>query len=111
MDLDHYAEQIEGLKQYSSISMIPADPYDVEADKARAGMAAYDLELTPKEQASYDYAIKNADDGGPCCCKCWRWKVYGGLAKLLIREHGFTGWQVAEFWSLSNGCGGDQEHS
>lgn len=32
--------------------------------------------------------------------------MYGGLAKLLVREHGFTGEQVVKVWNLSNGCGG-----
>ena len=50
--------------------------------------------------------MANSDEKGPCCCRCWRWKVYGGLAKLLVREHGFDGKQVTEVWDMSNGCGG-----
>ncbi|MER9234294.1 hypothetical protein NKI56_19720 [Mesorhizobium sp. M0622] len=47
-----------------------------------------------------------SEEKGPCCCQCWRWKVYGGLAKVLIREHGFTGRQAVDVWGLSDGCGG-----
>lgn len=111
MDLHRYAEQTEGLRQFGAIPAIPADPYDIEAPKAQLAMAAYNLELTLEEQASYDDAMENSHEGGPCCCRCWRWRVYGGLAKLLIREHGFTGWQIAALWDLSDGCGGAHERS
>ena len=43
---------------------------------------------------------------GPCCCKCWRWKVYGGLGKYLIRVHHYTGQQVTDLWNVGQGCGG-----
>jgi hypothetical protein len=112
MNLHRYTEQTEGLKKYGEFAEIPADPYDVEAGLAQAAIAAYDLELTADEQKAYDYAMQNAEEGGPCCCQCWRWHTYGGLAKLLIRNHGFTGEQVTEVWNLSDGCGGDEhEHS
>lgn len=111
MSLHRYTEQITGLKKYAGFAEIPADPYDVEAGLAQAAMAAYDLELTPEEQKAYDYAMENSEEGGPCCCECWRWHTYGGLAKLLIRNHGFTGEQVTEVWNLSDGCGGEEhEH-
>jgi hypothetical protein len=112
MNLHRYSEQIQGLKRYADVAAIPADPYDVEAGLAQAAIAAYDLKLTADEQKAYDYAMQNAEEGGPCCCQCWRWHTYGGLAKLLIRNHGFTGEQVTEVWNLSDGCGGDEhEHS
>jgi len=112
MSLHRYAEQLAGLKKYAEFAEIPADPYDVEAGRAQAAIAAYGLELTPDEQTAYDYAMETSEEGGPCCCQCWRWHTYGGLAKLLIRTHGFTGAQVTEIWNLSDGCGGDEhEHS
>ncbi|MDX8512687.1 hypothetical protein [Mesorhizobium captivum] len=58
------------------------------------------------EQKAYDYAMANSEEKGPCCCPCWRWKVYGGLAKYLIHEHRFTGEQIVDVWDLSDGCGG-----
>jgi hypothetical protein len=106
MDLARYAKQTEGLKKYKDIAAIPADPYDIPAGLAQQALSNYDLTLTPAEQKAYDYAMAHSEEKGPCCCQCWRWKVYGGLAKYLIRNHGFTGAQVTEVWDLSNGCGG-----
>jgi hypothetical protein len=54
--------------------------------------------------------MQHSDEKGPCCCQRWRWRVYGGLGKFLIREHRFTGEQLVEVWNLSNGCGGDDDH-
>ena len=106
MDLDHYAKQLEGLKKYKDIAAIPADPYDIEAGLAQQAVANYDVALSPGEQRAYSYAMANSDEHGPCCCKCWRWHMYGGLAKYLIHNRGFTGQQVTELWNLSDGCGG-----
>jgi hypothetical protein len=106
MDLHRYGEQVDGLKKYADEPDIPADPYDIPAEQAKRLLAGYALELNAQEQQAYDYAMENSNEGGPCCCQCWRWHVYGGLAKLLIRERGFTGEQIAEVWNLSDGCGG-----
>ncbi len=109
MDLERYAKQVEGLKRYVVFSEIPPDPYDVPAPLAQQAMAAYDMQLTADEQAAYDYAMANSREKGPCCCQCWRWHTYGGLAKLLIHNHGFTGEQIVEVWNLSDGCGGGED--
>ncbi len=111
MDLHRYGEQIDGLKQFSDVPIVPPDPYDVEAGLAQRLLAGYDTALSADEQGAYDYATANSDEKGPCCCKCWRWHVFGGLGKLLIHEHGFTGQQVATVWDLSDGCGGDEDHA
>lgn len=110
MDIHRYREQVEGLKQYSNISEIPPDPYDIDANLAQTMMGYYDMQLTPEEQKAYDYAMVNSNEKGPCCCKCWRWYVYGGLGKLLIQKYHFTGEQVTEIWNLSDGCGGPGDH-
>lgn len=110
MSMHRYSEQIEGLKRYQDIPEIPPDPYDIEAGLAKKLMAHYEDQLTPEEQKAYDYAMQNSDEKGPCCCKCWRWNVYGGLGKILIKNYHFTGQQVTEVWNLSDGCGGDSEH-
>lgn len=110
MSMHRYSEQVEGLRKYANITEIPSDPYDIEAGLAKKLISAYDMELTAKEQKVYDYAMENSDEKGPCCCQCWRWYVYGGLGKYLIRNHGFTGEQVTEVWNLSDGCGGESDH-
>jgi len=106
MKAHRYGEQVVALREYSHIPEIPPDPYDVSASLAHELMSHYDDELTAAEQAVYDYAMANSDEKGPCCCQCWRWYVYGGLAKILIREHAFDGPQLVEVWNLSSGCGG-----
>lgn len=111
MNLHRYIEQVDGLKKYSNISEIPPDPYDVNAGLAKKMQAYYGTELTSEEQAAYDYAMENSHEKGPCCCKCWRWYVYGGLAKYLIRNYQFTGEQVVDIWNLSDGCGGAGDHA
>lgn len=110
MSLHRYNEQTEGLKEYQDVTEIPPDPYDIEAGQAKRLLSYYDTALTPEEQQAYDYAMQNSDEKGPCCCKCWRWYVYGGLGKLLVKEEGFTGEQLTEIWNLSDGCGGDSDH-
>lgn len=115
MNIHRYAEQTEGLQKFKSvfnqnISEIPDNPYDIEAGLAKRLISYYELPLTPEEQKAYDYAILNSSEKGPCCCKCWRWYVYGGLGKYLIKNHSFTGKQLTELWNLSDGCGDDNEH-
>ncbi|TSC91171.1 MAG: hypothetical protein G01um10142_110 [Parcubacteria group bacterium Gr01-1014_2] len=115
MSIHRYSEQVEGLEKFKLISSqnipeIPDDPYDIEARLAKQLISYYDIELTPEEQTAYDYAMLNSSEKGPCCCKCWRWYVYGGLAEFLIQNHDFTGEQITELWNLSDGCGGDNEH-
>ena len=106
MDFDRYKEQIEGLQKYKDIPEVPADPYDISAGLAKQLQSHYDDALTADGQKAYDYAMQNSMEKGPCCCRCWRWYVYGGLAKLLIQKYHFTGEQVTEVWNLSDGCGG-----
>jgi len=115
MSLHRYTEQVEGLKKFKSVARqniaeIPNDPYDIEAGLGKRLKNYYDAELTAEEQKAYDYAMANSNEKGPCCCKCWRWYVYGGLGKYLIKNHGFTGEQVKEVWNLSDGCGGEGDH-
>ena len=110
MNWHRYKEQVERLKKYSNISEIPPNPYDIDAELAKRMKKYYDVELSKENQKAYDYAMKNSNEKGPCCCKCWRWYIYGGLAKFLIAEKGFTGEQITEVWNLSDGCGGEGDH-
>jgi hypothetical protein len=101
---------MHALRKYQSIAHIPPDPYDVSAELARQLIAYFEQTLNNGEQAVYDYAMKNSDEKGPCCCQCWRWHVYGGLGKYLIQKEGFDGPRLVEVWNLSSGCGGGAEH-
>ncbi len=109
MSLHRYDEQIEGLKKYSHIDKIPTDPYNITVGLAKE-LLNYDTSiiLTSEEQKIYDEAMKMSDEGGPCCCMCWRWYVYEGLAKYLIKNYGFNSAQIADVWNLSDGCGGEE---
>lgn len=111
MDMHRYTEQVTGLQTFKDIQEIPSDPYDIDVSLAKKLKAYYDVELTSEQQQAYDYAMANSHEKGPCCCKCWRWYVYGGLGKLLIQKYNFTGEQVTEIWNLSDGCGGPGDHA
>ncbi len=111
MSMHRYTEQVKGLEKYKQFPEIPSDPYDIEAGLAKKLSSYYDtIQLSAEEQKEYDYAMQNSKEKGPCCCKCWRWNVYGGLGKYLIKNRNFTGQQVTEIWNLSDGCGGDSDH-
>ena len=77
MDEARYRQQIDGLRRYSDIAEVPPDPYDIPAPLAHKLMGYYTVALTKEEQSAYDYAMEHSDMQGPCCCKCWRWKVDG----------------------------------
>lgn len=112
MDAHSYEEQITGLKEaYGAYDIIPSDPYDVSVAWARQMIEYNDATtLTPEQQAVYDMAVEMSEEGGPCCCVCWHWYAYEGLAKHLIINEGFTSEQIAEVWDLSGACGGGEEH-
>ncbi len=107
MDWHRYKEQVEALRQYADIAQIPADPYDIPASLARE-LLGYQasIQLTVQQQAVYDEAMTLSDEGGPCCCRCWRWYAFEGMGKYLITQHGWSAQQLAELWSLTDGCGG-----
>ena len=107
MSWHRYKEQVNGLIKYEKIKEIPTDPYDIDARLAKEMKSHYNDKLNAGQQKAYDFAMQNSDEKGPCCCKCWRWYVYGGLAKYLIQNYDFTGEQITEVWNLSDGCGGE----
>jgi hypothetical protein len=112
MDMHSYEEQIVGLEEnYGASEIIPRDPYDVPASWVRQ-MIEYSNQttLTPEQQAVYDSAVQLSDEGGPCCCVCWHWYAYEGLAKHLIINENLSAEQIAEMWNLSDACGVDHRH-
>ena len=109
MDFDTYVDQIVGLKKYSDVSVIPSDPYDIPVSLAKE-LLDYDKTyvLTSEQQAVYNNAMKMSSEGGPCCCKCWRWYAFEGQAKYLIKNLDYTEKQITEVWDLEDGCGGKE---
>lgn len=107
MDFRHYQQQVEGLKKYAEIPQIPIDPYDVPVSLAKQ-LFDYQqtIQLTPAQQAVYDEAAKISKEGGPCCCRCWRWTAFDGQARYLITQMNWSSQQIAELWDLEDGCGG-----
>lgn len=108
MDMHRYQEQVSGLKKYFQYSdVVPEDPYDIPVALAKK-LVDYQksIQLTSEEQGVYDEAMKMSHEGGPCCCRCWRWTAFEGQAKYLITEKNFTSEQIAEVWDLEDGCGG-----
>jgi len=107
MDFHRYQEQVESLKQYKGISQIPEDPYNVPVTLAKQ-LFKYQqtIILNEEQQGVYDQAMEMSHEGGPCCCKCWRWTAFEGLAKYLITEKGYDSQQVADLWDMLDGCGG-----
>lgn len=106
MDLHAYQEQVEALKKFSDIPEIPPDPYDITVAQAKKLFEFQKLALTPQQQEIYSEAAKLSDEGGPCCCKCWHWDAYEGLAKYLISQRDWGAQDIAELWDLSSACGG-----
>lgn len=111
MNMHVYSEQRRGLADnYSTFAEIPLDPYNIPASIAKRMMSHVGDVLTPEQQGAYDYAMSNSSNNGPCCCQCWRWQFYGGLAKYLVETYGFNGEQVTDVWDYSDGCGGEEDH-
>lgn len=107
MAFERYAEQIEGLGNYSSISSIPTDPYDIPVSLAKQ-LLKYNssIQPDPQEQAILEEAVAASAENGYCCCRCWRWSVYEGLSKYLVRDERFTVTQITDVLDNSDGCGG-----
>ena len=118
MSMHRYEEQVKSVKEkYSNVDKVPKDPYDISVDLAKDLIIDFKtITLSSEQQKVYDDAKEMSMEGGPCCCgdddlssnTCWRWKVYGGLAKYVIKHHNFNAEQVAEMWDISDGCGGDE---
>lgn len=109
MDLHRYQEQVKGLKKFKKISQIPLDPYDIPIKLAKE-LFDYQksIELNDGQKEIYEKAVGLSHENGPCCCRCWRWTAFEGLAKYLITKEGFSAEEVAEVWNLEDGCGGSE---
>jgi len=106
MNFRAYAAQRRALKRYARVDVIPQDPYDVSVSLATRLIGYQSIALTPGEKRTYQRAVPISETKGPCCCPCWRWTAFGGQAKYLITRRDYSAKQIAEVWSLEEGCGG-----
>ena len=107
MNLHRYKEQVEALKEFAKFPEVPPDPYDIDPVFAARMLREYKVELSRVNLLKYNGAMGIAEEGGPCCCKCWRWEVLGGMGKVLLRDRHIDSKTLAKIWDLTNGCGGD----
>lgn len=107
MDYHSYVEQRRQLSgRYLGVDVIPKDPYDIPVSLAKQLTAYQSIALTAEQQQIYNRAKPLSKTKGPCCCQCWRWTAFGGQAKYLITRRHYTAKQIADVWSLEDGCGG-----
>jgi hypothetical protein len=111
MNYTEYSIQTANLQNYSSVPVIPADPYNVLGRVAKADVAGENLVLSTSQQATLASASSLTAEGGWCCCECWAYYAHEGLAKALIVNHGYTAQQVAAVTNLEDCCGGPGQMS
>lgn len=105
-DTKEYHEHLGILKErYSNLPDIPLNPYKTPVELAKKWID-YDKEtlLNSEQQKVYNNALSMSKEG-PCCCKCWHYFVNEGIGKKMIKDHGYSARQVADFWDVSDICG------
>ncbi len=107
MDPARYRDQVAWLRRYAAIRQIPADPYDITAGLARQ-LIGYQatIRLSPAQQETYQAAMRQAPEKGPCCCHCWRWTAFQGLSSYLIAYRHWQAPPLAALIGNLDGCGG-----
>jgi hypothetical protein len=107
MDEAHYRAQVRGLRAYAALPEVPSDPYDISVPLAQRLLNLDQrIPLRGASQNTYTRAMAMSDEHGPCCCHCWRWEAFRGLAKYLIVERAWRPAGVARMIGLIDGCGG-----
>jgi hypothetical protein len=113
MDEHAYRAQVERLRAYRGVAPIPPDPYDIAIPLVRR-LLRYDrsISLSRAQRRTYARAMALSEQKGPCCCPCWRWSAFRGLAKYLIAARRWPPRRLATLIDLLEGCGGrGQQHS
>ena len=107
MDWNHYQQQIAGLKNYSNISAIPQNPYNVSVSQVKQMLSYYDnITLNQSQNATFNQAASLTTDKSWCCCQCWAWYAHAGLAKYMIKNYNYNVSQVVTLINLEDCCGG-----
>ncbi len=103
-DTKEYHKELQKLQSYKNIPDIPLNPYKTPVGLAKKWID-YDkaTNLTDKQQELFNKALSISKEG-PCCCKCWHYYVNEGIAKKLIKDHGFNSKQIADYWDSSSIC-------
>jgi hypothetical protein len=101
-----YVKQRHDIRRYAAVNVVPQDPYDTSVGLAKQLTSYGSINLTPAQQHVYNRAKPLSETKGPCCCRCWRWTAFAGQAKYLITRHHYTARQIANVWSVEEGCGG-----
>lgn len=110
MDPTSYRKQVNELKRYAVIAQIPRDPYDVPVTLAQRLLRYRSaISLNRAESNTYERAMHISDLGGPCCCHCWRWQAFSGLARYLITKRDWQAPKLASLIDSLEGCGGRAE--
>lgn len=107
MDYPDYSNQAaENQQNYSSIPVIPVDPYNVPAKTVKAMAADVHAALTTAQQQAYDTGTSMSTDKAPCCCWCWAGYAHEGMVKNVIINYGYTAQQVTDLLNTQDCCGG-----
>ena len=110
MDYSAYTQQINRLKNYSNISEIPSDPYNVSVALVKQMVSYWNASLSPQQNATLTHAINISEqmggDIGYCCCECWAWYFHEGLLKYLILNHNMSAENLGTILYLEDCCGG-----
>ncbi len=107
MVYSHYQQQIAGLKNYSNITEIPPNPYNISVASVKQLFGYYNnITLNASQSAIFNKAASLTNDGSWCCCQCWAWYAHAGLAKYLIKYHNFNVSQIVQVTNLEDCCGG-----
>ena len=107
MVYSHYVQQIAGLKNYSNISIIPQNPYNVSVGQIKQLFNYYDnITLNASQTAIFNQAASLTNDRSWCCCQCWAWYAHAGLAKYMIKNYNYNVSQVVTLINLEACCGG-----
>jgi len=107
MNYHSYVHQVRELnRRYATVDVIPKDPYDVPVSLAKRLLGYRGINLTPAQQRLYNRAKPLSETKGPCCCPCWRWDAFEGQAKYLITRRDYSAKQIADVWTVEEGCGG-----
>jgi hypothetical protein len=107
MVYNHYKEQIAGLKNYSNISAIPQNPYNVSLGQVKQMLGYYtNITLNQSQNVTFNQAASLTQDKSWCCCQCWAWYAHAGLAKYMIKNYNYNVSQVVTLINLEDCCGG-----